>query len=78
MHREASRVTFLMCPFCVRELLTGSTTAQTLVPLIADSNVVLPRSARSLSGSCDVAAIDAVAICMAVRPWCDLCAFAGN
>ena len=26
MRRETSRVSFLMCPFCVRHLLTGSAT----------------------------------------------------
>jgi hypothetical protein len=28
MRRETSRVSFLMCPFCVRELLTSPTTSR--------------------------------------------------
>jgi hypothetical protein len=49
MRRETSRVSFLMCPFCVRVLLTSATTLEAHEPRSPDPRLspAAPRFAQS-------------------------------
>jgi hypothetical protein len=52
MRREASRASFLMCPFCVRVLSLDQTTLPMASALLDAAEVIGPRLARLPTPSC--------------------------